>query len=284
MTGARRDGQGWPRRQTTLSGTAAVRGIGIHTGEECEVQIAPTGPDTGIVFERSGRQIPAHTDNVTSTARCTTLGREGAAVATVEHLLSAMFGLCIDNALVSVTGPELPALDGSAMPWVEALAGVGTVELGRDAVVIRLAEPVAVRRGDSWLVAAPADALTVVCVTDFEHPLLGLESVVYAHRAGAFPAEVAPARTFGFAAEVEALLASGLARGGSLDNALVIYDDRFSADLRLPTECARHKVLDLLGDISLAGGRLAAAITAVKPGHQANVALAARIAAAGSRD
>src|SRR5690348_3524419 len=247
-------------RQTTLRGPFTVRGRGLHTGEPCTVTALPAAADGGVVFwlRRDGERvrIPALASCVTGTQRCTTLGAGEARLDTVEHLLSALAGLRIDNAEIEVDGLEIPALDGSALPWVEAIRGAGVERLPELGRVRELSQPVALRDGESWLVAAPSDRYALTCVTHFDHPLLGTQAVTFTEDPDAYAREVAPARTFGFAHEVEALRAAGLARGGSLDNALVIHEDRFSSDLRVPQECECHKLLDLIGDLSLAGGRM----------------------------
>jgi UDP-3-O-[3-hydroxymyristoyl] N-acetylglucosamine deacetylase len=227
-----------------------------------------------------GRSFPAVAASVASTQRCTVLqSADGRArVSTVEHVLSALHGLQVDNALIGVDGPEIPILDGSALPWVEALLAAGIAPLAEPVEFLTLRETVALRDGDSWLVAEPADQFRVTCVIDFDHPLIGTQAETFVGDPHTFAREIAPARTFGFLAEVEALRAAGLALGGSLDNALIIHDDHFSSPFRVPNELLRHKLLDLWGDLALAGGRLRAHVTAVKPGHRINAAFAALLA------
>lgn len=251
----------------------------MHTGSRSVVTVHPeyTG---GIRFRQERTTIPACADKVVNTVRATCLGDGSARIDTVEHILSALHGLQIDNAVIEVDGPEIPILDGSALPWVDAFLGAAIVQIGREAQPIRPLSPIALRDGDSWMVATPADEFSLTCITDFDHPLLGTQTATFLADPLVFAAEIAPARTFGFEKEVEALLAAGLAKGGSLDNALVVYDDHFSADLRVPDECLRHKLLDLWGDLFLAGGRIQAAITAIKPGHRINTGFAAMLARA----
>jgi len=184
----------------------------------------------------------------------------------------------VDNAEITVAGPEIPILDGSARPWVTAVRRVGLQELDSDPKVIELDSPVTLETPESWYVAAPSDSLSVTCVTHFAHPLLGTEAVSIRLDPDRYETDIAPARTFGFESEVQALLDAGLAKGGTLDNALIIHEDRFSDALRVPQECLRHKTLDLLGDLSLIGARLRASITAIKPSHRANVEFAALLA------
>lgn len=262
-------------QQTTLGGSVRVSGAGIHTGAQAQVTIHPADPHTGILFHAGGASFPASAACVVSARRCTSLGTDGVRVDTVEHLLSALRGLRVDNARIEVEGPELPILDGSALPWVEAIQSVGIAPQKAQGRPLTLTRTVALREGDSWLVATPSDRFTLTCVTHFDHPLLGTQADTFEDDPARYAAGIAPARTFGFFAEVQALLEAGLARGGTLENALIIYEDRFSLPLRVPDECLRHKALDLWGDLSLAGSRLCAAVTAIRPGHRANVAFAA---------
>jgi UDP-3-O-[3-hydroxymyristoyl] N-acetylglucosamine deacetylase len=263
------------RRQRTLRAPFERDGIGIHTGARCRVRVRPADADSGIVIEAAGETFPAHSEFVTDANRCTALGAAGVRVGTVEHLLAALAGLGVDNAVVSVEGPEAPILDGSALPWVEAIRAAGMVD---QASVARSWAPKAAEvlsDGPSWYVAVPSAELLVTCVASFDHPLLGTRAVSHDASPDGFVRDVAPARTFGFADEVERLREAGLALGGRLDNALVIYPDRFSSPLRMPDEWARHKLLDLIGDLALAGVRIEASITAIRPSHRGNVAFAA---------
>jgi len=261
--------------QTTLRTPATLSGVGLHTGAETRVTVKPAPADSGILFTSGAGRIPARAAFVVSTQRCTSLGVGEARVDTVEHLLSTLYGLGIDNAEIEVEGPEIPILDGSARPWVEALTAAGIEELPVPARVLTLPAPVVLHDGGSWLVAAPANAFSVTCVTQFDHPLLGVQAAQVAADPVRYAEEIAPARTFVYAADLEALRAAGLIRGGSLDCALILYEDRLSDALRVPDEIVRHKTLDLLGDLSLVGGRLRAAVTAIKPGHRVNTAFAA---------
>lgn len=264
--------------QTTLRAPVALRGVGMHTGQSARVRILPAEAHTGIRFRLGGRVIPARAEHVASTRRCTSLERDGTRIQTVEHVLSALAGLQVDNAIVEVEGPEIPILDGSALPWVEAVREAGIVQLDASGQAIVPPNTIAVREGGDWMAAWPADSLTVTCVTHFDHPLLGIQACTVEADPEHYAQEIAPARTFGFIEEVEALHSAGLALGGSLENALVIYPDRYSSPERVPQECLRHKMLDLIGDLSLAGGRIQAVIAAIKPSHTLNLRMAARLA------
>lgn len=270
-----------PCKQTTLRRSFTVSGTGMHTGRQGEVTVGPAPPDTGIVFLCGAQRIPARASFVVSTRRCTCLGAGDTQVHTVEHVTSALAGLQVDNAEIGVIGPEIPILDGSGLPWVEHILAAGIEDLAANRRYLRLSETVALRDAGSWLVAVPADNFSITCVTHFDHPLLGTTVGAFGDDPEQYASQIAPSRTFGFIHEVEALQKAGLVQGGSLDNALVIYEDRFSTPLRVPDEWMRHKALDLVGDLSLAGGPVRAAITAILPGHRINANFAALIAAKG---
>jgi UDP-3-O-[3-hydroxymyristoyl] N-acetylglucosamine deacetylase len=267
-----------PRKQATLRSPFTVRGAGMHMGRQAEVTVSPSPANTGIMFVCGARRIPARASFVVSTRRCTCLSDGQAEVHTIEHVTSALAGLGVDNAEISVTGPEIPILDGSGLPWVEQIRAAGVEPQMENARPLVLRETIALRDGDSWLVAVPAERFSLTCVTHFDHPLLGTSAATFGDEPDDYARDIAPSRTFGFIHEVEALRAAGLAQGGSLDNALVIYEDRFSSPLRVPEEWLRHKALDLYGDLSLAGGPIQAAITAIMPGHRINAAFAALLA------
>jgi UDP-3-O-[3-hydroxymyristoyl] N-acetylglucosamine deacetylase len=264
--------------QQTLAQAFTLEGVGIHTGAAGRVTAHPAPADTGRVFRSGGRDIPARADHVADTSRCTTLGADGARVSTVEHLLSALHGLGVDNVIIEVVGPEIPILDGSALPWVEAIQAAGVAAQGVPARVFTLAEPCEVAEGASRFQAAPGDGLRVEVVTEFHEWPEGRASQAYAsgpEGARRYVDQVAPARTFAFRREVEMLLAAGLAKGGSLDNALIISPpDTFSTPLRLPQEWCAHKLLDVIGDLALVDARLNVHLTAIRPGHRLNVRLA----------
>jgi UDP-3-O-[3-hydroxymyristoyl] N-acetylglucosamine deacetylase len=262
-----------------------VEGVGLHTGRQARVVIEPARAGAGIAFTDGSVVLPLSPGNVVDTRRCTTLGSDGMRVATVEHLLAALHGLAVDNVTVRVDGPELPVLDGSAASWARAILEAGLGELDVEAVALAPQEVFVAMDGDSVVSAVPADRFRIACVTHYDHPMLGLQAGSFACTPSAFKADLAPARTFGFEFEVESLRRSGMALGGALDNALVIYQDRYSTPLRFPDECLRHKVVDVLGDLYVIGRRLKAAVFAVRPGHSTNALLARRIwEAAGSAE
>lgn len=264
--------------QNTLAAPFTLEGVGIHTGAHGKVTVSPAEADTGRVFRVGQTAIPAQAAYVVDTARCTTLGRDGARVSTVEHLLSALHGLSIDNALIEVTGPEIPILDGSALPFVEAIRAAGIRAQGRPPRRLALRGPVELGEGKSRISGQPADDFMVLALTEFDEwpeGKSGRRMWPGPDAAATFAREVAPARTFAFRHEVEALLAAGLAQGGSLENALIIAPpDGFSSPLRLPQEWGAHKLLDLIGDLALLDARLAMEVTALRPGHRLNVRFA----------
>ncbi len=274
--------------QNTLRDTVVFEGVGIHTGRRGRVIVEPAPEHTGRCFVVEGTEIPARVENVIDTARCTTLGKEGAKVSTVEHLLSALYAYDIDNALIYVEGVEIPILDGSSLPFVEAIEGVGVEKQGAVANLLTLEKTVMVQDRNSTIYASPADAYEVVATTTFEGWDAGTATCgCVLNTSIGYRAEVAPARTFAFNFEVERLLASGLAQGGSLENALIISPPNgFSTPLRLEQEWCRHKILDVVGDLSLLGVRFKMKVDAIRTGHRLNVrlvqALVAHIAS-GSR-
>jgi UDP-3-O-[3-hydroxymyristoyl] N-acetylglucosamine deacetylase len=253
-----------------------VTGIGIHTGELCTVVIDAQELSEEIVFQQAVGTILARPEYVVDTSRCTKLAANGASVSTVEHLLSALAGLGIMCAHILVEGPELPILDGSAQTWVEAIQPAMWSPLKRP--TRPLPEPITVEgKNGSYITATPSERLRITLTIAYDHPVIGTQTATFIEGEDDYITEIAPARTFGLRSEVDALLAAGLAKGGSLDNAIVVEDDGYSTPLRFSNELARHKILDLLGDLYLSGSLPRADIIAVKPSHTLNVALAATL-------
>lgn len=260
--------------QQTIRRSFALEGAGIHTGAFGRVTIHPAAANAGIVFAVGATEIPALAEYVVDTARCTTLGKDGATVRTVEHLLSALAGCGIDNARIEVEGPEIPILDGSALRFVDAILEAGRESLGVPAPVLTVKDTVSLEERGSRITASPANGYTLQVTTDFTDWPAGSAVVSYSADDD-YRAYVARARTFAFQREVDALIAAGLAKGGSLDNALVITPpDGFSSPPRLPREWAVHKLLDIFGDLALVGARLAVRISADRPGHRINTQFA----------
>jgi UDP-3-O-[3-hydroxymyristoyl] N-acetylglucosamine deacetylase len=269
--------------QQTLSNPFSLEGVGIHTGSPSRVTVNPAEPDAGRIFLVNGTVIPARAQYVVDTTRCTTLGRDGVRVSTVEHLLSALAGCGVDNCVIEVDGPEIPILDGSALPFVDAIQSVGIEVQGRPAHFVRLRDEVVVSGNGSELRAAPADDLYLEVRTEFDEWPEGAAAIVTEGRDGVpigYRANIAPARTFAFRREVEMLIAAGLAKGGSLGNALIITPpDGFSSALRVASEWCAHKVIDVIGDLALLDARLAIRLHALRPGHRINISLAQSISA-----
>jgi len=268
-------------KQRTLKEPVRTTGIGLHTGVKVEITLRPAPPDTGIVFRRMDLDPPAELKAdpylVTDTRLCSMLESGPAKVSTVEHLMSALAGLGIDNALVDLTGPEIPILDGSSAPFVFLLQSAGIVEQDAPKRYVRITHPIEVRDGDKWARLTPHNGFKVEFTIDFKHPVFEKSgktiSIDFAETA--YAKEVARARTFGFMHEVEALRNSGLALGGSLDNAIVMDEYRVLnvEGLRYEDEFVKHKVLDAIGDLYLLGYPIIGAFEAYKSGHALNNAL-----------
>ncbi|MGB1656828.1 MAG: UDP-3-O-acyl-N-acetylglucosamine deacetylase [Longimicrobiales bacterium] len=268
--------------QRSISADATLDGIGVHSGESARLTFRPGEPDSGVVFVRTDVEgspsVAADVENVVGTDLGTTLGDGAARVLTVEHVMAAVAAHRIDNLVVELDGPEVPIRDGSFADYYEALSGAGPVDQDAEAKVLALDGPVqASGSAGSSYVATPNSGLRVSATIDFEHPTIGRRYGSY-QMDGSFVHEIAPARTFGFKSDADELHARGLARGASLDNAVVLDDDGVMNDeLRFDDEFLRHKVGDVMGDLALLGARLDAHIVADRPSHEGNVALARAI-------
>lgn len=291
-------------KQYTVGKACRFEGKGLHTGKFSEMTVSPAPENAGILFVRDGVRIRAVAENVSSTARSTTLTENGASVMTVEHIMSALTGMGIDNAVIELTGDEVPILDGSALPYVKAFSGAGRVEQSADRVCLDIPETVELKdeKSGSWIRIEPSDAPSFDITVDFNSAVLGVQT---AHWDGSadYAGEIAPCRTFVFFHEIEYLFANNLIKGGDVDNAIVIVehpvkpeqlqrmeqlfnlpglkvlDSGYLSNLQLhfPNECGRHKLLDLIGDMRLAGGYLNARVTAFKPGHTINTNMAKEV-------
>ncbi len=268
-------------KQRTLRNPIKATGVGLHTGEKVFLTLSPAPIDNGIVFRRTDLSpvevIPASADNVGDTTLSTSLGLGDAKVSTVEHLLSAMAGLGIDNAYVDVTAPEVPIMDGSAGPFVFLLQSAGIEEQPAPKKFIRIKRPVTVSYGDKQASLLPFDGFKVSFSIDFDHPVFhdrsSLAEIDFSTTS--FVKEVSRARTFGFMHEIEYLRSRGLARGGSVDNAIVVDEFRIlnQDGLRYEDEFVKHKVLDAIGDLYLLGHSLIGEFRAHKSGHALNNAV-----------
>ena len=269
-------------KQRTIKAAIKTTGVGLHTGARVELVIRPAPADTGIVFNRSDLPqsvaLPAHAANVGDTRMSSTLKVGGTSVSTVEHLMSALAGVGIDNVFVDVAGPEIPIMDGSAGPFVFLLQSAGIVEQAASKRYIRVLAAVEVKEGDKWARFEPFAGFKLDFTIDFPHPVFGSENrqVVVDFAENSYAKEVARARTFGFMQDVESLRQAGLIQGGSLHNAIVLDETRVlnSEGLRYDNEFVKHKVLDAIGDLYLLGHPLIGQYTAHKSGHGLNNALA----------
>ena len=265
-------------RQRTLKNVIRATGIGLHTGEKVYLTLRPAAVDTGIVFRRVDVdppvEIPARAENVGDTTLSTSLVCGGARVATVEHLLSALAGLGIDNAYVDVSAPEVPIMDGSAGPFVFLVQSAGVEDQNAPKRFIRIKKRVQVEDGDKWARFDPFEGFKVSFAIEFDHPVFKnrCQEVVVDFSTTSFVKEVSRARTFGFMRDIELLREKHLALGGSLDNAVVVDDYRVLNEdgLRYDDEFVKHKVLDAIGDLYLLGRSLIGAFSGYKSGHALN--------------
>ena len=275
------------RLQRTIKMPIRCSGIGLHSGSRVNLHLLPAPADTGILFLRktSHGTVPVKVggDKVVGTELCTAIGENGTRIQTVEHLLSALSGLEVDNLIVELDSSELPILDGSAEPFVSLILKAGIKEQNRLQTIIQMTRPLEVREGDKFIAIRPNGSsdhrLTVECTIRFEQPIPIRQTFAYSASPETFIQEIARARTFGFLHEVQALWSRGLAKGGSLDNAVVISETGVvnPEGLRYRDEFVRHKVLDLIGDLSLLGRPLVGHVKAYCPGHQLNARLVGKI-------
>lgn len=266
-------------QQHTLATSVSSQGVGLHSGATVRVTLSPAEPHQGRVFVRTdlpdAAPIPACPQAVYQTQLSTELAQGKATVRTVEHLLAALTGLGIDNACIQVDGPELPLLDGSAQDWVTLVAEAGTVNQGVPRRQGVLGKPVTVYDGDAFVSAVPAPTCRLTYGINFPVSAIGEQWFSWSPAGGDFSQQVAPARTFALAHQIDQLRALGLIKGGSLENALVCGPDGWlNPPLRFDNEPARHKLLDLIGDLSLLGGLPQAHIVAYKASHKLHVTLA----------
>ena len=269
-------------KQTTLKRAVETDGIGLHTAVPVHIKLLPAPPDTGYVFRRTdlgGFEIPATVESVAHCGYATTLMRTGVMLSTVEHLLSALRGLSIDNVFIEVDNLEIPIMDGSAETFAEIIeeAGIAEQPLARRALLIR--EKVSFDQGNRRISIEPSDTYQIDCLIDFTHPMIGVQSLSVELSDGAFSREIASARTFGFTHEIEALRKANLIRGGSLDNAIVLTPDGMlnQTGLRFRDEFVRHKILDIVGDLALLGMPILGKVKAERSGHILHASLMSKL-------
>jgi UDP-3-O-[3-hydroxymyristoyl] N-acetylglucosamine deacetylase len=270
------------RYQRTIKNIVSCEGIGLHSGKQVKMKIKSAPAGAGIVFIRAdmGRAaVRAIAANTAATSYATTLKQNGASVMTVEHLLSAFAGLNIDNACVEIDAEELPIMDGSARPFVRLIADAGIQSQNLPQTMLKVIRPVFVREGNKQIAIWPAETASISYFIDFNHPMLKEQSLQYQPSEEAFLREVSDARTFGFLSDVKTLQANGLAKGASLDNAVALGEDSILNEdgLRYKDEFVRHKILDLIGDMSLVGMPVIGHIVAHKSGHGLNARMAAKL-------
>jgi UDP-3-O-[3-hydroxymyristoyl] N-acetylglucosamine deacetylase len=258
--------------ERTLADSISFSGVGLHTGEPVSMSLVPAPPGTGIVFRRVDLDNFAIHADVTSVARvayATTLMSGGVWISTVEHVLSALYGFRVDNAYVDLDNLEVPILDGSARPFTDAIAHVGLVIQDRLCEFLRITDEFRVEEDGKSLEIYPFDEFRIECAIDFDHPFIGPQRRSVDCTAEGYAASIAPARTFGFYRDVEALQNNGLIRGGSLENAIVLTDTGMLNEepLRFNDEFVRHKILDLLGDFALIGRPVLGRLVANRTGH-----------------
>jgi UDP-3-O-[3-hydroxymyristoyl] N-acetylglucosamine deacetylase / 3-hydroxyacyl-[acyl-carrier-protein] dehydratase len=275
--------------QQTPGAEAGIEGVGLHTGTTARLRFLPAEPGTGIRFRRTdlpgAPEIPADLQHVAATDRNTTLAAGDARVATVEHVLAAVFACELDNVVIELDGPEVPIADGSFGPFLEALRRAGVQTQGVPARVLELKETVrATGPAGASYVAVPDDAFRVAATIEFEHPLIRRQFGAYVVTPDEFHRDIGPARTFGFLRDAEALRERGLVQGVSFDNAVILDEEGVaSGELRWPDEFVRHKAGDIIGDLALVGRRLRAQVIATRPSHAGNVEIARAITQAEAR-
>ncbi|MFD1696494.1 UDP-3-O-acyl-N-acetylglucosamine deacetylase [Roseibium aestuarii] len=271
-------------RQTTLAEQVTLTGIGVHSGKPASITLCPADANTGIVFVRSdkkgAREIAARWDKVSATALCTVLGDPaGDGLSTVEHLMAALYALRVDNLMVEIDGPEMPIMDGSSDAFVEAIDQVGLKRLDRGRRYIRVKKPVRVDTGSAWCELHPHNGLRFDITIDFDTPLIGRQSLDIELTPDLFKRDIARARTFGYVKDVEQLWKMGFALGSSLENSVAISEDKVlnPEGTRWTDEFVRHKTLDAIGDLSLAGLQILGHYRSYKGGHKMNHAILVKL-------
>jgi UDP-3-O-[3-hydroxymyristoyl] N-acetylglucosamine deacetylase len=264
--------------QKTISHSIRAAGIGLHSGKKTHIKLKPAEANTGIRFVRTDlnteQVIPAISQNVTDTRLSTTIGNGVATVSTIEHLMAAICGLGIDNLIIEIDGQEVPIMDGSAAPFVFLLQSAGITMQPEAKVYIKINKAIAVADGGATAVLKPHDGFRISFKIDFDHPMLDDDNsdIVFDLNDASMVREIGRARTFGFVSDYDMLVEAGLAKGGSLENAIIFTEDGVANEdgLRYANECVRHKALDSLGDLYLAGAQIIGEYDAYKAGHALN--------------
>ena len=269
-------------KQNTVKGPAVVKGIALHTGARAALRILPAEPNTGIVFRRvdmpGAPEVAANARNVIDVRRATTIASRttGAFVVTVEHIMASLHAACVDNAVIEMDGPEPPIADGSAMPYFEGIMEAGIQEQDAEAQYWTATGPIVIEEGSAMLALAPADDLRISFTTEYGYSGLDTQFFSCQVTPDTFRAELEGARTFCPYKELEQVIAAGLAKGGSLDNAIILHDGALICKdgLRYPNELVRHKIMDMIGDLYLVGKRVRAHVMSVRSGHPTHFKLA----------
>ncbi|HUO85678.1 MAG TPA: UDP-3-O-acyl-N-acetylglucosamine deacetylase [Thermoanaerobaculia bacterium] len=255
----------------TLSNIVAIEGVGLHSGLYTKLELRPAAPGNGIQFVRTDLddlRIPALQSATTALDYATSVGKDDVSVGTVEHLLAALAGCGITDVDLLIDGPEVPIIDGSALPFVHLIDAAGVRALAEQVEPLTIREPLEITMGDKWIRVAPARQLRIHYTIEFNHPAIDKQSYHFEWDSERFVREIAPARTFGFLRDVEQLRAVGLARGGSVENCIVLAEDVImNGPLRFTDEFVRHKLVDLIGDLALLGRPLVGEVTVHKGGH-----------------
>lgn len=277
----RQGGQVMYVQRKTINTNVSITGIGLHSGIYTKVELHPVPAGSGITFVRAdlnGLRIPALQASTTALDHATTVGKDDVSVGTVEHLLSSIMACGITDVDIRIDGPEVPIIDGSALPFMHLIDAAGVRELGVSIPVLRIDKPIEIIEGNKSIRITPADRLVLKYKIDFDHPAIGRETLNFDFEHDSFLRKIAPARTFGFMRDVEKLRAAGLARGGTVENCIVLDDTGvMNGPLRFKDEFVRHKILDLLGDLALLGRPLAGEIVAHRAGHAMHSRFVAKI-------
>ena len=258
--------------QRTLKTRIGCRGVGLHSGQRVTMTLLPAAPDTGVIFRRTdaGAEVPASWFNTTDSPRCTILSNgEGITIGTVEHLMAALAGAEVDNAIVELDGPEVPIMDGSSAPFLFLIECAGLVEQEVARRAIKVLKPITITEDGATAALLPDHGFSMSFEINFANPLISQQDICMEFDATTFKAEISRARTFGFLDEVDRLRAAGFGRGGSLDNVVVVNGDHIlnAGGLRYADEFVRHKLLDAFGDLYLAGGPIIGRFRGVRSGH-----------------
>ena len=271
--------------QCTIAHPLHISGTGLHTGETINMVLRPAKADAGIIFERKAgnivKKIKACTSNVVDTRMATVIGKGDLRVSTIEHLMAALSACHIDNLLIQIDGPEVPIMDGSAAPFIDKILSVGVIRLGQSRKIISITKPIHYKEGDKRISIIPSRFFRVSFDLEFNHPLIRRQTRSIKVSPQSFCEDIASARTFGFYEEVEYLKSQGLAKGGSLENAVVIGKDNIMNPdgLRYTDEFVRHKILDTVGDFALLGHSILGHIKSHKSGHDINHKMVEKILA-----